>query len=169
MEKGHEVLVGDCGGADKCAQQLLASRGYGRVTVFAAFGKPRNNIGNWPVHAVDPPTGARRFGLYASKDLEMAKEADWGFMIWDGESKGTLNNMLNLSSRLKPIVLLYLPDDEFHLIHETESLEGIIAAFGSKADKLYLSLKRSAEATQLDFDALQTFVGSAELIHDYKP
>lgn len=26
----------------------------------------------------------------------MAKDADMGFMIWDGKSRGTLNNMLDL-------------------------------------------------------------------------
>lgn len=26
----------------------------------------------------------------------MAKAADYGFMIWNGKSKGTLNNIINL-------------------------------------------------------------------------
>ena len=33
---------------------------------------------------------------YRAKDLAMVEDADCGFMIWNGESKGTLNNILNL-------------------------------------------------------------------------
>jgi hypothetical protein len=31
-----------------------------------------------------------------AKDLHMAREADYGFMIWDGQSSGTLSNILEL-------------------------------------------------------------------------
>ncbi len=36
----------------------------------------------------------------------MAKESDYGFMIWNGKSKGTLNNTINLL-RVNQKVLLY--------------------------------------------------------------
>ena len=32
--------------------------------------------------------------LYTLKDISMAEDADYGLMVWDGESKGTLNNIL---------------------------------------------------------------------------
>ena len=59
------------------------------------------------VHNVPVPASVRGFEFYKQKDIAMANTADYGFMIWDGESKGTLNNMINLISRNKP-VMVYL-------------------------------------------------------------
>jgi hypothetical protein len=42
----------------------------------------------------------------------MAVEADYGFMLWDGVSKGTLNNILNLLERGKKVVVYFNPARE---------------------------------------------------------
>lgn len=39
----------------------------------------------------------------------MAKNADIGFMIWNGKSKGTFNNMINLLNLGKEVILYYVP------------------------------------------------------------
>ena len=43
----------------------------------------------------------------------MSDQADYGFMLWDGESKGTLNNILNLLERGKHVVLYFSPKKSF--------------------------------------------------------
>jgi hypothetical protein len=51
---------------------------------------------------------AKRDGhYYGIKDLAMTKDATCGFMLWDGESKGTLTNVVNLLNTKKK-TLLYL-------------------------------------------------------------
>ena len=57
----------------------------------------RNNVGNWPTREVAAPRGARGFDYYSLKDRAMAEAAEYGLMLWDGKSKGTVNNVVNLS------------------------------------------------------------------------
>ena len=52
----------------------------------------RNNVGDWPTREIDAPRGARGFDYYSLKDRAMAEAAEYGLMLWDGKSKGTVNN-----------------------------------------------------------------------------
>jgi hypothetical protein len=108
LKRGRTILVGDANGADKAVQQYLAGRQYTRVTVFC-MENCRNNIGGWPTRNVDPPSERKGFTYYAAKDLAMAREAKCGLMLWDGKSKGTLNNILNLIAAEKRILGLLRP------------------------------------------------------------
>jgi len=100
-EKGYDVLVGDANGVDSSVQKFYADRKYDNVTVFASNGSARNNLGEWNVENVPVTNNLRGFEFYEQKDIAMANTADYGFMIWNGESKGTLNNILNLISQNK--------------------------------------------------------------------
>ena len=108
VNKEYRILVGDCYGIDTAVQHFLSNLGYRNVSVFATNGRARNNIGNWPIISVSTGKNVKGFKYYQAKDIAMAKEADCGFMIWDGKSRGTLNNIINLASDNKT-VLLYLP------------------------------------------------------------
>ncbi len=112
VEKRLPVLVGDANGADKAVQEHLRGKGYDLVEVFCSGASCRNNVGGWPVRAV-PVDGKRRgFAFYATKDRAMAEEAAFGLMLWDGESVGTLMNVLRLvRSRTKVVVYIH-PDIE---------------------------------------------------------
>ena len=118
-KKKYEVLVGDCYGVDASVQRFLSDIGYTNVRVFASNGYARNNVGNWPINNIPVNRSKRGFDYYKQKDVAMAKEADCGFMIWDGKSRGTLNNIINLVSD-KKTVLLYLP-----AIHKTFVIEDL--------------------------------------------
>src|SRR6266700_5128325 len=107
------VLVGDANGADKAIQKFFAERAYSNVIVFFAGSLCRNNLGNWRTHPVPVQRTERDFQYYAAKDLAMSEEADYGFMIWDGESAGTVNNILNLLERGKKVVIYHSPEKEF--------------------------------------------------------
>ena len=65
--------------------------------------------GNHPIRKKD-------YKYYAFKDIEMAKESDYGIMIWDGESKGTLNNINNLLRQNKQVLVYYSPEKIFRNI-----------------------------------------------------
>ena len=94
---GHRVIVGDANGADKAVQKHFHDIHYDKVTVFCSGASPRNNLGTWLTHHVDAPKNAKGFQFYAAKDREMAREADFGLMIWDGKSPGTVLNVLRLA------------------------------------------------------------------------
>ncbi|EIL89458.1 hypothetical protein UU7_16802, partial [Rhodanobacter spathiphylli B39] len=107
ISKGHDVVLGDANGADKAAQKFLHEAGYRKVTVYCSGDRPRNNLGQWDLHPVAPPKSARGFQFYAAKDREMAAAADFGLMIWDGKSPGTVLNVLRLIRAGKAVVLIH--------------------------------------------------------------
>jgi hypothetical protein len=100
----HGVLIGGAPGADAEMQGLLMGYGYGHVGVFCAGDKPRKNLGDWTVYRVPPPEGVQGFAVHAAKDREMARRADYGLMIWDCESPGTVFKVLRLAMANKPCV-----------------------------------------------------------------
>jgi len=113
MDRRFVVLVGDANGADRAMQRYLADSHYEAVTVFAVAPRPRNNEGQWHVEFVQPRNGAKGRELFSAKDRVMAQRADAGLMLWDGKSKGTLDNVRDLLARGKPIALYYAPERSF--------------------------------------------------------
>ena len=107
--KGYEVLIGDCYGVDALVQTYLSLRKYEKVTVYASMGRTRNNVGNWNVRSIPPPKGIYGYRLYEMKDMAMADDADFGFMIWNGKSRGTHRNIERLRRQGKR-VLVHLPE-----------------------------------------------------------
>ena len=115
--RGHlAVAVGDANGADKAVQTYLAERGYRQVMVYCAGAACRNNVGDWPTVHVSVERTSRDFEYYAQKDARMAEAASCGFMLWDGSSKGTLNNILALLRAEKKCLVYFGPERECHLL-----------------------------------------------------
>ena len=81
----HQIIVGDAKGADTAVQKHLHSISYSSVVVYCSGEKCRNNVGHWKTRKIDAPEKQTGFGFYAIKDREMAHEADFGYMIWDGD------------------------------------------------------------------------------------
>lgn len=113
IHKHLRVLVGDAKGFDLLAQGYLARQEYQDVIVFCTLGVCRNNVGNWPQHAVDHGKTKRGFEFYAAKDDAMAQDADYGFFAWDGKSKGTLRNICNMASAGKVSLVYLSPERSF--------------------------------------------------------
>jgi probable addiction module antidote protein len=109
---GHHVIVGDANGADKAVQRHLIDASYDKVTVFCSGERYRNNLGRWQTRYVTTAKNMKGFQFYAAKDREMAREADFGLMIWDGKSVGTVLNVLRLIRAGKKAVLIDVPDKQ---------------------------------------------------------
>lgn len=101
MSKGYKIIIGDANGVDKQVQFYLHSKGYRNVEVFCVNGLCRNNIGNWNVRSIS--SKYKGFKAFSERDRKMVEEADIGFFIWDGKSKGTKANIYNMLSKGKPI------------------------------------------------------------------
>ena len=57
----------------------------------------------------------------------MAEAAEYGFMLWDGKSKGTINNVVNLSREGKPVVVYIAPKKQFITVKAFDDLRGVLA------------------------------------------
>ena len=120
VASGHQVIVGDANGADKAVQKHFHHSHYDKVTVFCSGDAPRNNLGTWRTRRVSPPKKAKGFQFYAAKDREMAREADFGLMIWDGKSPGTILNVLRLLQVGKVSLLFNVPEKTAVTIRSAE-------------------------------------------------
>jgi hypothetical protein len=127
IEKGFQILVGDANGADKAVQRYLADKSYQNVLVHCMKDHCRNNVGQWPTREVDAPRGARGFDYYSLKDRAMADAAEYGLMLWDGKSKGTVNNVVNLSRDRKPVVVYVATTKQFRTIKSPDDLRDLLA------------------------------------------
>lgn len=105
IESRLPILIGDANGADKAVQHYLCDRNYPNVTVFHSGKRWRNNVGNWSTEQVEPHTKKRDYNYYAAKDKRMAYEANYGFAIWDGKSKGTLHQIQRLRNQDKKVLV----------------------------------------------------------------
>jgi hypothetical protein len=126
IRRSDSILIGDANGADKVVQQYFAERQYRNVEVFC-MEECRNNIGSWPIRNIAPPNSRKDFSYYAAKDIAMSQEAGCGVMFWDGKSKGTLQNILNLMAAGKRTLVYFAPSKDFHVLSTDRDLQALIA------------------------------------------
>jgi adenine-specific DNA-methyltransferase len=122
------ILVGDANGADKAIQTYFAAQHYANVLVFCTAGDCRNNVGRWPIHAVDAPHRVRDFAFFTAKDAAMADEADVGLALWDGQSSGTIVNVARLVTRAKPAVVYVATTKTFATLKTPDDLVGLLSS-----------------------------------------
>ncbi|HEY6972523.1 MAG TPA: hypothetical protein VJA94_25160 [Candidatus Angelobacter sp.] len=127
ITKNCAIFIGDANGTDKAVQTYLAQKRYSNVTVFCMADHCRNNLGLWPTRPITAPPKAKGFEYYAAKDAAMAREAKCGFMLWDGESRGTLNNVLNLLGHGKKVMVYLEPYKSFYKLSNEDDLEALLA------------------------------------------
>jgi hypothetical protein len=125
------ILVGDASGADKAIQTYFAEQHYANVLVFCTAGDCRNNVGHWPIRAVDAPHRVRDFAFFTAKDAAMADEADVGLALWDGQSSGTIVNVARLVTRAKPAVVYVAPTKTFSTLKSPDDLVDLLSSAGT--------------------------------------
>ena len=113
IAQGFQIVLGDANGADKALQSYFAERDYPNVTVYCSGRSCRNNVGRWEVRHVDVPDGLKGRAFYTQKDRRMADDADYGLVVWDGKSEGSLANVRELVRHGKPAVIYHSPRREF--------------------------------------------------------
>ena len=129
VDKGHTFLIGDAQGADKAVQNYLFAIGYENVIIYCMKNGCRNNLGNWKTITVDSPKGHTGFHYYSQKDLKMALDTDYGFMLWDSKSRGTLNNIINLVKENKTVIVYYSPTKSLYQVNSVPDLYGLLSNY----------------------------------------
>ena len=56
----------------------------------------------------------------------MVDDAAYGLMLWDGESKGTLNSVINMVRQQKPVVLYFAPQKTFQNIRSADDVNALL-------------------------------------------
>lgn len=150
VAQNFKVVVGDATGVDSSVQQELLQMGYSSATVFSSSAKPRNNLGSWPVNVVhtDHEPGTRAF--FTAKDIKMAEAADYGLMVWDTKSPGTLSNVIELLSRKKYSLVFINKSKEFIVIKEPSDIDHLVKRMSSSArEKVEKKIKLSERLASL--------------------
>jgi hypothetical protein len=75
---------------------------------------------------IRPGHARRDFDYYATKDRAMATAAAVGLMLWDGQSRGTLMNVLRLAERKKPVVVYVQPRKGFVDVRTHSDLSALL-------------------------------------------
>ncbi len=105
IEKGYSILVGDADGIDSLIQDYFKNKNYFNITVYYAYAKPRYIAIN--SNEIDADSGEKMaFKLkkidtgtqipalkQTKKDEAMTQDSELSLIIWDGESKGSKNNI----------------------------------------------------------------------------
>lgn len=126
IASGLDVLIGDAGGVDKSVQQYFKQHNFAEVTVYCTGSAPRNNDGQWPVVNVEPPVKTKSRAYFTAKDLKMADDSDFGLMIWDCKSPGTLSNVIELLKKKKKSVVYASSEKSFFNITNTSDLKKLV-------------------------------------------
>ena len=156
ISTGYLVLIGDANGADRAMQKYLAEKSYKHVLIFCAGNICRNNIGRWETKFVPVNRAQKDFQYYSIRDKKISDEADYGFMVWDGKSKGTLNNIMNLLERNKPALVYFYPKGKFFTLKSVRDLAEIMS-FCAREDierlekSLRISQRIHPEQSRLNF------------------
>ena len=85
----------------------------------------------------------------------MAQAASYGFMMWDGKSKGTLNNILNLLQQQKKVLVYFSPDKSCYTLNSLEGLTTLLHKCSSDVRRKFeqefsLSAPTSSEESSFD-------------------
>jgi hypothetical protein len=152
IEKRLPVLVGDANGFDRAAQTYLAEHGYPLVVVYCTAGKCRNNVGEWPVYAVEYSGRNRGREFYTAKDDAMLRDAEYALFAWDGKSKGTLRNICKMAEQGKPCVVYISTVKKFVTVRNTKdasALAGDMSAEVIASQDLFSDLWGAGTETQV--------------------
>jgi hypothetical protein len=127
VSQGFDVVVGDADGADTSIQSHLYNLGNAKITVYCSGSSPRNNVGDWPIRSVVTRHAEGTRAFFTAKDIEMAEAADYGLMIWDAKSTGTLSNVLELLARKKKSVVFVNKAKLFKNVGDVHQLEELVS------------------------------------------
>ncbi len=128
VDRRLTVIVGDANGVDKAVQKYLDSRHYRNVIVFCMEGGCRNNVGDWPTRSIAAADPSRHdFAYYSTKDREMVREADYGLMLWDAQSRGTLRSVVDLVRYGKPVIVYIAPAKSFWTLRQSDDLAEMLS------------------------------------------
>lgn len=161
-----DVVVGDADGADTSIQKCLRDYRAEKVTVYCTGDLPRNNVADWPVHNVYSKAKAGSRAYFTAKDLEMARKSNYGLMIWDCKSTGTLSNVIELLREKKKSVVFVNKSSDFIKVSDKAGLDYLLALMSTHARaKAEEKMNLSSIIAGISQEQLSLDVAGNELSH----
>jgi hypothetical protein len=149
LNSGYQVIIGDADGIDSSVQEYLKSKVCDSVVVYCSGEQPRNNLGNWVLERVSTNASPGTRAFFTAKDLKMSEDCDYGLMVWDSKSMGTLKNAIELLKRKKMSLVYVNKVKEFIKVKDVTDFERLISYMSEtsfvKADKK-LNIRNNIEA-----------------------
>ena len=133
IASGFDVIVGDADGADTAIQTYLFEQGGSKTTVYCSGSRARNNVGDWPIRSVTTDFAPGTRAYFTAKDLAMAEAADYGLMMWDAASTGTLGNVIELVSRKRKSAVFVNKSREFMNVGDVAQFQALVACMSEQA------------------------------------
>lgn len=130
IEQNLEVLIGDASGIDYEIKRYFNKKNYYNVTTYTVEdNKPRNPVSSkFKIKKVEIDEKEQKKGKERQrqqhKDIQMTKDSDYSFVIWDGKSKGSYNNIIRSLEQKKPIKV-YLNNKNNFISKEEISITNI--------------------------------------------
>lgn len=135
VRKNMAVVVGDANGADTSIQRELMEQCADYVTVYCVGKKPRNNVGHWSIQQVTSSAEPGTRTYFTQKDLKMAEVADFGLMLWDAASTGTLSNVIELLQQGKKCLVFVNRDKRFIEVKVPDDIQKLVLAMSDGAKR----------------------------------
>ena len=109
-----EILVGDADGIDTMVQNFCKKLNYSVVTVYSIYKTPRYKIKDFnSKYIVVQSDSKKERELQKEKDEAMTIDSEYSFVIWDGKSTGSYNNILRAINNDKKIKLYLNYENRF--------------------------------------------------------
>lgn len=133
IKSNFEIIIGDANGVDVSIQEILKNKSYYNVKIYCSGNTPRNNLFSWPLIKVQADNENNKRDFYTAKDVVMSQKCDYGLMIWDLKSTGTLSNIIRLLKQNKKSLVF---------INKTKSFQKVSNVF--ELDSLLINMSESA-------------------------
>jgi hypothetical protein len=158
IKSDYEIIIGDADGVDSSVQSYLKEKQVKNVTVYCTGHQPRNNIGRWVLKPIvtDEKPGTRAY--FTAKDISMSEDCDYGLMIWDGKSTGTLSNVIALLSQGKSSLVFVNKKEEFHEISKVSDFDDLLSIMSESAlSKAEEKIKLKSKISKIKHKQLSLF------------
>ncbi len=156
QEKNIKVLVGDAKGIDSLIQDYFSNNKYFNLNICSIYEIPRNRKNNnfkTILIEVDMDIKSER-KKQEKKDEYMSLNSDYSFVVWDGKSKGSFNNIQRALENDKLLKVYYTKDDR--LLEENELNRDTIYKIYEKNNGL--TLRELAKYTNLSLSIIKEHV-----------
>jgi len=150
INQNFEIVVGDASGIDTLIQDYCLSLNYFNVTVNSISICPRYKASeNFKTKYIEVSNSIKKEReRQQQKDKAMTMDSEFTFTIWDGESKGSYDNILRGLDNNKKIKI-YLSNKNLFLEQNEITKEGIEFIYrennGYTASEMVEYLKNEAE------------------------
>ncbi len=179
QEKSIKVLVGDAKGIDTLIQDYFSKNTYFNLDIYSIYEIPRNknnNNFNTILIEVDMDIKSER-KKQEKKDECMSLNSDYSFVVWDGKSKGSFNNIQRALENDKLLKVYYTKDnrllEENELDRDTinkiyEKNNGVTLRELSKYTNLSLSIIKENVKKHKELYIASTFRGKTNYRYDIR-